>query len=66
MPGDPSAETPLARLLRLTAGETASEPDGDPDPSAAPAPDRAPVRFADPLATLAALVRLSAMRDWPG
>jgi murein DD-endopeptidase MepM/ murein hydrolase activator NlpD len=62
IPGDPNAEMPLARLLRLTAGGSATEPAGDTDPSA----DRVPARFADPLAALAALVRLSAMRDGPG
>jgi len=67
LPGDPNAETPLARWLRLTASESASElagePGGDADSSATPTPDREPVRFADPLAALSALARLSAMRD---
>ena len=62
MPGDPNAKTPLARLLRLTAAETT--PSDDADLSVDPATsDRAPVRFADPLAALAVLARLSAMRD---
>jgi murein DD-endopeptidase MepM/ murein hydrolase activator NlpD len=66
MLGDPNVETPLARLLRLTASEPATEPVTASDPSATLAADRAPVRFADPLAALSALVRLSAMRDGPG
>jgi len=65
MPGYPNGESPLARFLR----ETATRPNGagrTAAPPASPTPGRAPVRFAEPLAALAALVRLSAMRDGPG
>jgi hypothetical protein len=55
MPGDPNAETPLTRLLRLSAPNDVADPRSDPA-----------VRFTDPFATLAALVRLSAMRDGDG
>jgi hypothetical protein len=67
MPGDPDAETPLARLLRLTARQpvTARDTD-DADLSIASTAAPEPVRFVDPLAALSALVRLSAMRDGPG
>jgi hypothetical protein len=66
MPGDPNAETPLARLLRVTANQPGGDADRIAASSAGPTLDRAPDRFADPLATLAALVRLSAMRDGIG
>lgn len=69
-PNDPASETPLARALREFDGQPAGDADRVgaplPDPSAAPASDRQPVRFDYPLAVLAAMVRLSAMRDGGG
>jgi hypothetical protein len=62
MPGDARSETPLARALR----QFAEQPAGDSDRAAAPSANRAPDSFADPLATLAALIRLSAARDGTG